>query len=60
MTDMHNTNAMAEAPLLKVQDLVREYTLPREHLFRAPGKVQALNGVDFSVIAGRSLGVAAT
>lgn len=57
MTDMHNTNAMAEAPLLKVQDLVREYTLHREHLFRAPGKVQALNGVDFSVTAGRSLGV---
>ena len=45
------------SPLLQVQDLVREYTLPREHLFRPPGTVQALNGVSFSIAAGRSLGV---
>ena len=45
------------APLLQVQDLVREYTLPREHLFRAPGKVHALNGVSFSIDTGRSLGI---
>ncbi|WP_298212658.1 ATP-binding cassette domain-containing protein [Acidovorax sp.] len=45
------------AALLQVKDLVREYTLPREHLFRPPGKVQALNGVSFSIAAGRSLGV---
>ena len=45
------------APLLQVQDLVREYTLPREHLFRPPAKVHALNGVSFSVDAGRSLGI---
>ncbi|AOG24624.1 ATP-binding cassette domain-containing protein [Acidovorax sp. RAC01] len=44
-------------PLLQVADLVREYTLPREHLFRPPGKVHALNGVSFSVSAGRSIGV---
>ncbi|OYD51028.1 ATP-binding cassette domain-containing protein [Acidovorax kalamii] len=44
-------------PLLQVTDLVREYTLPREHLFRPPGTVQALNGVSFSIAAGRSLGV---
>lgn len=43
--------------LLQVQDLVREYTLPREHLFRPPGKVQALNGVSFSIDTGRSLGI---
>ena len=45
------------SPLLQVQDLVRAYTLPREHLFRPPGTVQALNGVSFSIAAGRSLGV---
>ncbi|MFY3382834.1 ATP-binding cassette domain-containing protein [Paracidovorax sp. MALMAid1276] len=45
------------SPLLQVRDLVREYTLPREHLFRPPGTVQALNGVSFSIAAGRSLGV---
>jgi len=44
-------------PLLQVQDLVREYTLPREHLFRPPAKVHALNGVSFAVDAGRSLGI---
>jgi len=54
----HDTaTATAAAPLLAVTDLVREYTLPREHLFRPPGKVHALNGVSFSVAAGRSLGV---
>lgn len=68
MTQPHNTNtdamtdtasgaATGTAPLLHVQNLVREYTLPREHLFRPPGKVHALNGVDFFVSAGRSLGI---
>ena len=47
----------SNAPLLQVKDLVREYTLPREHLFRPPGKVHALNGVSFSVATGRSLGI---
>lgn len=52
-----NSPATTTAPLLQVADLVREYTLPREHLFRPPGKVHALNGVSFSVSAGRSIGV---
>ncbi|PUA99128.1 peptide/nickel transport system ATP-binding protein [Acidovorax sp. 107] len=51
------TVAPTTAPLLQVTDLVREYTLPREHLFRPPGKVHALNGVNFSIAAGRSLGI---
>ena len=46
-----------DAPLLEVTDLVREYTLPREHLLRPPGKVQALKGVSFSMPSGRSLGI---
>ena len=51
------TVAPTTAPLLQVTDLVREYALPREHLFRPPGKVHALNGVNFSIAAGRSLGI---
>src|SRR6478672_913840 len=53
----HTPAAPAHGALLQVTDLVREYTLPRDHLFRPPGKVKALNGVSFSVAAGRSLGV---
>ena len=52
-----STHTTSTSPLLQVQDLVREYTLPREHLFRPPGTVKALNGVSFSIAAGRSLGV---
>lgn len=52
-----NNHHTSNSPLLQVKDLVREYTLPREHLFRQPGTVQALNGVSFSIAAGRSLGV---
>jgi ABC-type glutathione transport system ATPase component len=45
------------SPLVQVENLVREYTLPREKLLQAPGKVHALNGVSFTIEAGRSLGV---
>jgi peptide/nickel transport system ATP-binding protein len=45
------------APLLRVEHLVREYTLPREALFGPPPKVHALNGVSFTIEAGRSLGI---
>ena len=44
-------------PLLQVQGLVRHYRLPRAHLLAAPGVVKALQGVSFSLQAGRSLGV---
>ncbi|MCW5254999.1 ATP-binding cassette domain-containing protein [Verminephrobacter aporrectodeae subsp. tuberculatae] len=57
MTLEHQGSPSEDAALLQVQDLVRAYTLPREHLFRPPGKVQALDGVSFSVHSGRSLGV---
>ena len=45
------------SPLLKVEDLTRQYRLPREHLFAPPAVVQALQGVSFELHAGRSLGV---
>ena len=44
-------------PLLRVENLTREYTLPREHLLRSPPTVQALQGVSFTLEAGRSLGI---
>ncbi|MBC5786221.1 ABC transporter ATP-binding protein [Ramlibacter sp. USB13] len=44
-------------PLLEVRDLVKNYTLPREKLFEAPGQVHALQGVSFTIEAGRSLGI---
>jgi peptide/nickel transport system ATP-binding protein len=45
------------APLLQVDNLVREYTMPREKLSGPPPKVHALNGVSFTIQAGRSLGI---
>jgi len=44
-------------PLLQVENLVREYAMPREKLFGPPPKVHALNGVSFTIQAGRSLGI---
>lgn len=44
-------------PLLVVENLAKDYVLPRESLFRAPGKVEALKGVSFSIAPGRSLGI---
>ena len=44
-------------PLLQVENLAREYTLPREKLTGPPQKVHALNGVSFTVEAGRSMGI---
>ncbi|MFT4267198.1 MAG: ATP-binding cassette domain-containing protein [Xenophilus sp.] len=44
-------------PLLEVTDLVRHYALPREKLFAPAPVVQAVNGVSFTVEAGRSVGI---
>ncbi|AEG94449.1 ATP-binding cassette domain-containing protein [Ramlibacter tataouinensis] len=44
-------------PLLQVESLARTYQLPREKLLRPPPTVQALQGVSFSIEAGRSLGL---
>jgi peptide/nickel transport system ATP-binding protein len=48
---------MSEAPLLEVQDLVKHYRLPRERLWSPAPLVHALQGLSFSLGAGRSLGV---
>ncbi len=43
--------------LLRVEDLVRTYTLPRERLLQPAPTVQALQGVSLTVHTGRSLGI---
>jgi peptide/nickel transport system ATP-binding protein len=45
------------APLLQVEDLHKHYLLPREKLLQPPGQVHALDGVSFTIEAGRSLGI---
>jgi ABC-type glutathione transport system ATPase component len=45
------------APLLEVENLTKDYVLPRERLLQAPGNVHALKGVSFTIQAGRSLGI---
>jgi ABC-type oligopeptide transport system ATPase subunit len=44
-------------PLVQVENLVREYQMPREKLFEPPPKVHALNDVSFTIEAGRSMGI---
>jgi peptide/nickel transport system ATP-binding protein len=43
--------------LLVVEQLGKRYRLPRQHLFAAAPEVQALDGVSFTLHAGKSLGV---
>jgi len=45
------------APLLQVEQLCKQYRLPRESLFHAAPVVQALLDVSFTLQAGRSLGI---
>ena len=45
------------APLLVVDDLTKQYRLPRDSLLSSAATVQALDGVSFTLHAGRSLGV---
>jgi peptide/nickel transport system ATP-binding protein len=45
------------APLLEVRAVSKRYRLPRRHLLAAAPEVQALDGVGFTLHAGRSLGV---
>jgi peptide/nickel transport system ATP-binding protein len=45
------------APLLQVDQVTRSYVLPREHLWRKPPVVRALQSVSLAMHSGRSLGV---
>jgi peptide/nickel transport system ATP-binding protein len=51
------TSVAASAVLLEVRGLSRRYRLPRERLLVPAHEVQALDGVSFTLRAGRSLGV---
>ncbi len=57
MTDAAKFDADTGAAVLAVEDLRREYVLPRDSLFRPPETVYALNGVSFAIARGHSLGV---
>jgi len=48
---------MNDMPLLQVKDLVKHYRLPRERLLATPPRVRAVQGLSFTLPAGRSLGV---
>ena len=50
MTDAKNI-------VVAVDNVHKHYTLPRETLWQPPGKVQAINGVSFTIKKGRSFGV---
>jgi len=45
------------APLLQVQALHKRYRLPRRRLLAPAPEVEALAGIDFTLAAGRSLGI---
>lgn len=51
MTEVANNTVVA------VENVHKHYTLPRETLWQAPGRVQAINGVSFTIEKGRSFGV---
>lgn len=44
-------------PLLEARNLGKTYTLPRPSLFGSPGKLEALSGLNFTLEAGKSLGI---
>ena len=50
-------NDIALRTVLRTEGLKRYFVLPRESLFRPAETVYALNGVDLTIQAGRSLGV---
>ena len=49
--------ATPPAPLLNVENLVKQYRLPRESLWHSAPVVQAVRGVSFTLQAGRSFGI---
>ncbi|MCH1520861.1 MAG: ATP-binding cassette domain-containing protein, partial [SAR324 cluster bacterium] len=43
--------------LLQIRELVREYILPRQHIFIPPKRFRALDGVSLSLNYGESFGI---
>jgi peptide/nickel transport system ATP-binding protein len=50
-------DAPTPEPLLKVQNVTRDYKLPRKTLFGAPGFFRAVNNVSFTLQRGERLGL---
>ncbi|MFD1510052.1 ABC transporter ATP-binding protein [Lacimonas salitolerans] len=46
-----------ETPLLRVQDVVRDYATPRKGLWGSPGTFRAVGGVSFDIHRGENLGL---
>ncbi len=51
------SEAQIDAPLLRVEGVSRDYTLPRKTLFGAPGMFRAVNDVSFQIRKGECLGL---
>lgn len=45
------------APLVKVENLIKDYTLPKKYLLQKPPVFRALQGVDLEIERGQSYGV---
>ena len=50
-------NVAVMSPLLVVEDLIRDYRLPRKSLFGKPGSFRAVDKVSFMIKRGESLGL---
>lgn len=48
---------MTAAPLLQIERLVRDYTLPRPHPFAPAPRLRVLHGIDLSLERGGGLGI---
>ncbi|MEQ9257840.1 MAG: ABC transporter ATP-binding protein [Roseovarius sp.] len=46
-----------DVPLLKVENVVRDYATPRRGLFGRPGRFRAVDGVSFEIRSGENLGL---
>ncbi len=44
-------------PLLRVENVVRDYRMPRRSLFSAPQNLRALHGISLEIAEGESLGI---
>ncbi len=55
--DRDYAQARGENTLLEVRHVVRDYTLPRTKLFKAPGHFRAVDDVSFLINRGESLGL---
>ena len=50
-------NQKSDVPLLKVQQVSRDYTVPGRGIFAAAGKFRAVDGVSFELYRGENLGL---